>query len=53
LVERPEVLGRWMSKSEVSAVTDRVNPLLKELPMVDKKWDKPWWNTAVETPVIE
>ena len=53
LVEKSDVLGKWMSKSEVSAVTDRINALLKELPTVDKKWDKPWWNTAVETPIIE
>jgi hypothetical protein len=53
LVERSDALGKWLSKSEVSAVTDRVNALLKELPTVDKKWDKPWWNTAVETPTIE
>jgi hypothetical protein len=53
LVERPQMLGKWMSKSEASIVTDRVSSLLKELPVIDKKWNKPWWNTAVETPVIE
>jgi len=53
LIERQDVLRKWMSKSEVSTVTDRVEALLKELPTVDNKWDKPWWNTAVETPVIE
>jgi hypothetical protein len=53
LVEKSDVLKRWMSKSEVSTVTDRIQSLLKQLPAVDKKWDKPWWNTAVETPVIE
>lgn len=53
LVEKSEVLGKWMTKSEVSTVTDRVSVLLKDLPKADKKWDKPWWNTAVETPVIE
>jgi len=53
IVEKSDVLQRWMSKSEVSTVTHRVQELLKELPVVDKKWDKPWWNTAVETPVIE
>jgi hypothetical protein len=53
LVEKSDVLGKWMSKSELSAVMDRVNALLKDLPTVDKKWDKPWWNTAVETPIIE
>ena len=53
LVEKSDVLQKWMSKNEVSTVTDRIGTLLEELPTVDKKWDKPWWNTAVETPVIE
>jgi len=53
LVEKSDALRRWISKGEVSTVTDRIGALLKELPTVDKKWDKPWWNTAVETPTIE
>lgn len=53
LVEKPDALKRWMKKSEVATVTDRIETLLKDLPKVDKKWDKPWWNTAVETPVVE
>jgi len=53
LVERQNTLKKWMSKNEVSTVTDRLEALLKELPTVDKKWNKPWWNTAVETPVIQ
>ena len=53
LVEKSDVLRKWMSKGEVSTVTCRIEELLKVLPVVDKKWDKPWWNTAVETPVIE
>jgi len=53
LVEKSDALRKWMSKSEVSTVTDRIGALLKELPTVDKRWDKPWWNTAVETPIIE
>lgn len=48
--ERPEMLKKWLSKTEAATVTERVGLLLKELPVVDKKWDKPWWNTAVETP---
>jgi len=52
LDEKSDVLRKWMSKSEVSTVTDGIEALLKELPTVDKKWDKPWWNTAVETPII-
>jgi len=53
MAEKPDVLKKWMSKSEKSTVTERVEALLKQLPAIDKKWDKPWWNTAVETPVIE
>jgi len=53
LVEKQDTLKKWMPKNEVSTVADRVETLLKNLPKVPKKWDKPWWNTAVETPVIE
>jgi hypothetical protein len=53
LVEKSDVLRKWMSKSEASTVTCRIEKLLEVLPVVDKKWDKPWWNTAVETPIIE
>ena len=53
LVEKSDILKRWMSKTEVLTVTDRIQSLLKELPVIDKKLDKPWWNTAVETPIIE
>lgn len=52
LIEKSDVLRKWMSNGEVLTVTDRIKVLLKELPMVDKKWDKPWWNTAVETPIV-
>jgi hypothetical protein len=52
-VENPESMEQWLSKSEVATVTDRISALLKELPAVDKKWDKPWWNTEVETPIIQ
>jgi len=53
LVEKQNTLKKWMPKNEVPTVVDRVKTLLKNLPKIDKKWDKPWWNTAVETPVIE
>jgi len=53
LVEKPWVLETWMKKSEAATVVDRIQSLLERLPKVDKKWDKPWWNTAVETPVIQ
>jgi len=53
LAENPDALRRWVKKSEAATITDRMQTLLKSLPRVDKKWDKPWWNTAVETPIIE
>ncbi|HEY4675003.1 MAG TPA: hypothetical protein VIH48_02995 [Candidatus Bathyarchaeia archaeon] len=52
VVERTDALGKWMSKKEISKVTINIELLLKELPTIDKKWDKPWWDTAVETPII-
>lgn len=53
LVEKSDVLGIWLKENEATTVTDRIQTLLEELPKVDKKWNKPWWNTAVETPIIE
>jgi len=53
LVEKPDAFKKWVKKSEATAITDGIQTLLKSLPKVNKKWDKPWWNTAVETPIIE
>lgn len=53
IIEKTEPLERWMKKSEVSIVVDRVKSLLEALPKIEKKWNKPWWNTAVETPRID
>jgi len=53
LMEKSWLLEKWTSKSEAATVVDRIQSLLKSLPKVDKKWDKPWWNTAVETPLIQ
>jgi len=53
LAEKSDGLKRWLKKSEAATIRDRIQVLLKSLPKVDKKWNKPWWNTAVETPIIE
>jgi hypothetical protein len=53
LVERQEILSKWLPKNEAATVTSRIEALFKELPKVDKKWDKPWWDTEVETPIIQ
>jgi len=53
LAEKPETLARWMKKTDAATVADRIQTLLKTLPNIDKKWNKPWWDTAVETPIIQ
>lgn len=53
VIARAELLAKWMKPSETSVVVDRISSLLNALPKIDKKWSKPWWNTAVETPLIE
>jgi len=53
LKDRTTTLEKWAKKSEVSTVISRIDELLRFLPKIDKKWDKPWWNTAVETPIVE
>jgi hypothetical protein len=53
LMERPEILAKWLPEQEAAMVRGKIEELLKELPKVDKKWDKPWWDTEVETPIIQ
>jgi hypothetical protein len=53
LVERPEILAKWSSKNEAATVISRIEALFNQMPKVDKKWDKPWWDTEVETPIIQ
>jgi hypothetical protein len=53
LVEKSDLLTKWLSNGEASTVREGIMDLLKDLPMIEKKWNKPWWNTAVETPIIE
>jgi hypothetical protein len=53
LLERPEILAKWLSRNEASVVTSKIETLFKELPKVENKWDKPWWDTEVETPIIQ
>lgn len=53
LLERPEILAKWLSRNEASTVASKIEALLKELPKVEHKFDKPWWDTEVETPEIQ
>ena len=43
---------RGLSDHQLSKIEEAVNGLLKTVPDGSKKWDKPWWNTDVDTPVI-
>jgi hypothetical protein len=52
-LERPEILAKWLSKNEASAVTSKIEALFKDMPKVENKWDNPWWDTEVETPIIQ
>ncbi len=53
LTKRIAHLEKWVTASEASKIVDRIQGLLNVLPKVENKWDKPWWNTAVETPMIK
>lgn len=53
VVDRPAVLkGLGLTKGQVSTIINRIEVLLKAIPLIDAKWNKPWWNTQVETPKI-
>jgi hypothetical protein len=53
IARRTELLGKWLDANEASRVVDRIHTLLGAFPAIENKWDKPWWNTAVETPIID
>lgn len=53
VVDHPEVLkGFGLTKAQVLTIINRIEVLLKVIPVVDARWSKPWWNTQVETPKI-
>lgn len=41
-----------LSERQISRVNEAAKTILDALPKPEKKWDKPWWNTDVETPII-
>jgi hypothetical protein len=53
MAERTELLEKWLKAGDASKVVDRIYALLDALPKAESKWDKPWWNTGVETPIID
>jgi len=44
--------SKGLSEHQITKLTEATKSILNALPNPDKKWDKPWWNTDVETPVI-
>jgi hypothetical protein len=44
--------GLGLADSSVETIMARANEVLNAVPLVDKKWSKPWWNVDVQTPVI-
>jgi hypothetical protein len=36
----------------IETILSRTNEVLNSVPVVDKKWNSPWWNVDVETPQI-
>jgi hypothetical protein len=44
------IFSKEVGSSRAENVKDKVRELLRHMPEVNKKWDKPWWNVSVETP---
>lgn len=53
MTEKTKPLEKWLASSDIARIIDRIHSVLEVLPKVDRKWDKPWWNTAVETPMVD
>jgi len=53
ILDRAEWLrSKGLSEHQITRLNEATKSILDALPNPDKKWDKPWWNTDVETPVI-
>jgi hypothetical protein len=53
LIEKSQSLeGLQIGRSTISRILDAANQILKSVPVVDKRWNSPWWNLDVETPKI-
>jgi len=40
------------SAGDISTIVERITATLQYVKQSDERWDKPWWNTDVETPEI-
>lgn len=53
ILENSKIFERLkIGSGTLSKITDEIQEILKVVPVVDNKWDKPWWNVDVETPEI-
>jgi len=53
ILERFEFLrSKGMSERQLSRVAEAAHGILGALPDSKKRWDKPWWNTDVDTPTV-
>jgi len=41
-----------VSAADISTIVERINTTLQSIEQSRERWDKPWWNTDVETPDI-
>jgi hypothetical protein len=53
ILEKPEILeGMNIDRSTISIIMTGIERILQAVPVINKEWSKPWWNTEVETPEI-
>jgi hypothetical protein len=53
ILQKPQILERLgIGTSAKDRILEGLNEILNVVPVVDKKWNSPWWDTDVETPEI-
>lgn len=53
ILEKPQLLETLkIGRTTMSRITGAIEEILKVVPIVEKKWNSPWWNEDVETPDI-
>lgn len=44
--------SKGLTERQITEVHEGVTTILHALPLVKKRWNKPWWNTEIVTPVV-
>jgi hypothetical protein len=53
LLDNQEIFERFkVNGYQIRIIKDRLEKILKQIPEPSHRFNKPWWNTAVETPLI-